>query len=55
MAQEPVKRAGPMLRAGLPDVLVTGMPIRWTNVSPSPIASATEVSAADLAAEFFGP
>ena len=32
------KRAGPMLRAGLTDVLVTGMLIRWINVRPSPIA-----------------
>jgi hypothetical protein len=33
-----VKTAGPVLRAGLTEVFVTGMLIRWINVRPSPIA-----------------
>ena len=32
-AQPPTKIAGPMLRAGLTDVFVTGMLIRWMSVS----------------------
>ncbi len=38
-AQPPTKSAGPVLRAGLTDVLVTGMLIRWISVSARPIAS----------------
>ena len=37
-AQPPTKRAGPVLRAGLTDRLVTGMPIRWISVRPRPMA-----------------
>src|SRR5712692_1180232 len=37
-AQPPTKRAGPVLRAGLTEVLVTGIEIRWIKVRPSPIA-----------------
>ena len=37
-AHPPAKRAGPVLRAGFTDKLVTGMPIKWLNVSPRPIA-----------------
>jgi len=33
-AQPPTKIAGPVLRAGFTEVLVTGMLIRWINVSP---------------------
>jgi len=38
IAQLPAKSAGPMLRAGLTEVLVTGMLMRWMSVSPNPIA-----------------
>ena len=37
-AQPPTNTAGPVLRAGLTDRFVTGMPIRWISVSPRPIA-----------------
>ena len=33
-AQPPTKIAGPVLRAGLTDRLVTGMPMRWISVRP---------------------
>src|SRR5688500_15502077 len=35
-AHPPTKTAGAMLRAGLTEVLVTGMPTRWISVSTSP-------------------
>jgi hypothetical protein len=38
MAQPPTNRAGPVLRAGLTEVLVTGMLIRWIRVRQRPIA-----------------
>jgi hypothetical protein len=38
MAQPPANSAGPVLRAGFTDVLVTGMLIRWISVSARPIA-----------------
>ena len=34
----PTTRAGPRLRAGLTEVPVMGMPIRWTTVRPRPMA-----------------
>ena len=37
-AQPPTKIAGPVLRAGFTEVLVTGMLIRWIRVSPRPMA-----------------
>ncbi len=37
-AQPPTNSAGPVLRAGFTEVLVTGMLIRWMSVSASPIA-----------------
>ena len=37
-AQPPTKIAGPVLRAGLTEVLVIGMPIRWISVSARPMA-----------------
>src|SRR6185436_9811561 len=37
-AQPPTKSAGPVLRAGLTDRFVTGIPIRWISVSDRPIA-----------------
>ena len=40
-AQPPTNRAGPVLRAGLTEVLVTGMPIRWTRVRP-PVGGAED-------------
>ena len=36
-AQPPTKIAGPVLRAGFTDVLVTGMLTRWISVSARPI------------------
>src|SRR3546814_8873809 len=41
-AQPPAISAGPVLRAGLTDVLVTGMQIKWISVSDSPIARSEE-------------
>jgi hypothetical protein len=38
IAQPPTNTAGPVLRAGLTERLVTGIPIRWMSVRPSPIA-----------------
>ena len=37
-AHVPAKIAGPVLRAGLTEVLVTGMLMRWISVRHSPIA-----------------
>ena len=37
MYADPAKRAGPVLRAGLTDVLVTGIEIRWINTKAKPI------------------
>ncbi len=37
-AQPPAKRAGPVLRAGLTEVLVTGMLMRWMRVRQRPMA-----------------
>ena len=37
-AQPPTMRAGPVLPAGLTEVLVTGMLMRWIGVSPRPMA-----------------
>ena len=37
-AQPPTNNAGPVLRAGLTERFVTGMPMRWINVRPKPIA-----------------
>jgi len=34
----PSSNAGPVLRAGLTEVLVTGIEIRWIRVKPRPIA-----------------
>ena len=36
-AHPPTNNAGPVLRAGLTDKFVTGMPTRWIKVSPRPI------------------
>ena len=38
-SQRPTSSAGPVLRAGLTEVLVTGIEIRRMSVSASPIAS----------------
>ena len=38
-AQPPTSKAGPVLRAGFTEVLVTGMLIRWIRVRVRPIAS----------------
>ena len=37
IAHPPTNSAGPVLRAGLTEVLVTGMLIRWISVSTNPI------------------
>ena len=37
-AQPPTNTAGPRLRAGFTEVLVTGMPTRWISVSTRPMA-----------------
>ena len=42
MAHPPTNSAGPVLRAGLTDVLVTGMLIRWMSVRPRPMAKRRE-------------
>ena len=52
-AQPPAKSAGPMLRAGLTEVLVTGMLTRWISVSPNPIAKA-RAGGYDAKVEGFG-
>jgi hypothetical protein len=39
MAQPPTNNAGPVLRAGFTDVLVTGMLTRWIITSARPMAS----------------
>ena len=38
-AQPPTNSAGPVLRAGLTDVFVTGIETRWISASASPMAS----------------
>jgi hypothetical protein len=38
MAHPPTKMAGPVLRAGLTERLLTGIPMTWIRVKPSPIA-----------------
>ena len=45
-AQPPTNSAGPMLRAGLTDRLVIGMPTRWISVSTSPIGMPANATAA---------
>jgi len=37
-AQPPTKNVGPVLQAGLTEVLVTGKPMRWISVSDRPMA-----------------
>ena len=39
MAQPPTKMAGPVLRAGFTEVLVTGIVTRWISVRASPMAT----------------
>ena len=38
IAQAPANSAGPVLRAGLTEVLVTGIEMRWISVNPRPMA-----------------
>src|SRR5439155_2110771 len=47
----PANKAGPVLRAGLTEVFVTGIDTRWISVSPSPIG----MPAKPLAASFAPP
>jgi len=47
-AQPPTNSAGPVERAGLTDVLVTGMLIRWISVSASPIGIGANPAGARL-------
>ena len=42
----PANSAGPVLRAGLTDVLVTGIDTRWISVSASPIGMPANPTAA---------
>jgi len=46
MAQPPTIRAGPVLRAGLTEVLVTGMLIRWIRVRQRPMATGARAAGA---------
>src|SRR6266702_3815827 len=45
-AQPPTNRAGPVLRAGFTEVLVTGMLTRWIITSASPMASGAKPAGA---------
>jgi hypothetical protein len=45
-AHPPTNKAGPVLRAGLTEVLVTGMLTRWIITSASPIASGAKPAGA---------
>ena len=45
-ALPPTINAGPSDRAGLTDVPVSAIPIRWTTVNPSPIESPTNPTVA---------
>ena len=47
-AQSPTKSAWPVERAGLTEVLVTGIEIRWINVNARPIASGAKPAGARL-------
>ncbi|MCY1312804.1 hypothetical protein D9M70_632590 [compost metagenome] len=48
MAQPPTISAGPVLRAGLTEVLVTGIEIRWIRVSARPMAIGASPAGARL-------
>src|SRR5208282_4866189 len=50
-AHPPTKIAGPVLRAGFTERLVTGIPIRWISVSPSPIAIGAKPAGARLSVD----
>ena len=50
MAQPPSKSATPVLRAGLTEVLVTGMLIRWISVRPRPMANESLVRSRNIPA-----
>jgi hypothetical protein len=45
-AHPPTKTAGPILRAGLTDVFVTGIPTRWISTSTIPIGIPTKPTGA---------
>src|SRR4051812_38019996 len=47
-AAPPTKRAGPVLRAGLTEVFVTGIEIRWIRVRARPIGMPAKPVAAPL-------
>ena len=47
-AHPPTNSAGPMLRAGLTDVFVIGMPTRWISVSTRPIGMPANATLAIL-------
>ena len=47
-AQPPTKSAGPVLRAGFTEVLVTGMLTRWMSVSANPMAMPANPTGARL-------
>ena len=48
IAQPPTNSAGPVLRAGFTEVLVTGMLIRWISVRPRPMAIGAKPAGARL-------
>ena len=50
-AQPPWISAGPVARAGLTEVLVTGMLIRWISVSDRPIAIGAKPAGARLSVD----
>ncbi len=47
-AHPPTNSAGPVLRAGLTERFVTGMPMRWMSVSPKPMAMGAKPCGARL-------
>ena len=51
MAQPPTKIAGPVLRAGLTEVFVTGIVTRWIRVNANPIAMAAVKAQMDVLAD----
>lgn len=50
-AQPPANKAGPVLRAGLTEVLVTGMLMRWMSTNPRPMAIGAKPAGASLSVD----
>jgi hypothetical protein len=51
MAHPPTNTAGPILRAGLTEVLVTGIPTRWMSTSTIPIGIPAKPTGALISVE----